>query len=277
MTTPGYGENGGGWSNGLNVYSLFYNIFPSRGDTHLELRFDKPVAVGTHPDWKKSFAVYSGDFPSFSDDLRSIVSVYEMVKNARANTSINVELVRDSYIVISTDIPDLRGAIIFGSSLYSGRSTYSAFDYMPMQGRFFNQDIFGFASRREPFIWSLRGVSFVTYMPYHLFNDHRLFYLYDFRPGGGLRHNRELSHQIGHYYRIYGDMADFKAFYESLDLYEVLEEDNTLILEGQIYKWGGGAVRDVDRAVPVDGRAVLRFKEENGQRYVAYSFVEKNP
>ena len=98
---------------------------------------------------------------------------------------------------------------------------------MPLQGAFFDQDIF---SNVGDNYWQIdAGESFVMYVPYHLFDDHLLFYFYAFQHYGGLRRNNNLSHQIGHNYKIYGDIADFREFYESLGIYEITEDSSRLI------------------------------------------------
>ena len=96
-------------------------------------------------------------------------------------------------------------------------------------------------------------------MPYHLFDDNKLFETSFDR---GAIH--EFVHVIGQNYRIYGQQSDFREFYASLDLYEMSENGNQLILEGPIciVAVGGSS----------QGRIILTFTEQNGHQYVSYSF-----
>jgi len=194
------------------------------------------------------FVHYRGSIPPFAlerfalSDEHDINSVYEML-----HTQVSVELVRGRYIIIRTDIVDLQYVMIAPSVQTTMACGRNWFDIMPMQGRFFDQDVF---SQR---FWPIFGDSFATYIPYHLFDDASLYYI----PGpygSVIANNVYLAHQIGHYYRIYGNMADFRAFYESLGLYEIIETDDQLILTSSAHIM------------------TLSFQEDNGQRYVAFSF-----
>jgi hypothetical protein len=211
-------------------------------DSELSLNFAHYKFGGTPPFALDRFAL---------SDEHDIQSVYELLR-----TQVNAEFVRERYIVIRTNIPDLQYVMIARSArtektleqeITEGRSW---FDIMPMQGRFFDQDVFALS------FWQIQGDSFVVDVPYHLFDDFTLFYVtdaydYDFH---GIAGNFDLSHQIGHYYRIYGNVADFRAFYEKLGLYEITETDDQLILVSSAHTM------------------VLSFQEEDGQRYVAFSF-----
>jgi len=183
---------------------------------------------------------------------QDIHSVYNLLRE-----QMNAALVRGRYIAIRTDIADLqyvmiapspRSEIGLGQEMTEGRTW---FDFMPMQGRFFDQDVFA------QHFWQIQGDSFATDVPYHLFDDSSLFYAtgaYDFDSFHGVVNNVDLAHQIGHYYRIYGNMADFRAFYESLGLYEIVETDDQLILTSSAHIM------------------TLSFQEDNGQHYVVFSF-----
>lgn len=245
--------------NSITFYTLFRSLdYTNYNDTALTLYLENYFGTAVAPHANQLFNVRQ-------DDVTSLASLYEAVKTAQSNTRISVELIRESYIVIRTDLHDLQYVMITNSLLSSGTSSDSIFGYMPMQGRFFDQDVFQDVYALN--FWQIEGVNYAIYIPYHLFDDHLLFYLYDSQ---GLDRNHDLSHRIGHYYKIYGNMDDFRAFYEDLNLYEVMEVDNQLILKGQIYKRELG--HSSAEVSPINGRIILSFKEEGGQRYVAYSF-----
>jgi len=203
------------------------------------------------------------------EGITSLAALYEAVKNAKSNVQISVELVRERYIVIRTDIHGLQYAMISDSLITGGTVEVTSdggrmFGYMPLQGRFFDKDVFALD------FWQIEGENYTIYVPYPLFDDHLLFYLYDSQAASGLHKNHDLSHQIGHYYRVYGNIADFRAFYETLNLYEVKEGNGQLVLEGQIYRRESGEISAT--TIPVNGRIILNFKEKDEQYYVSYSF-----
>jgi len=241
---------------------IFHTLFCSsdyinNNDGTLVLYFENYTAGGVAPHANQLLTV-------MQYDINSITSLYEAIKSVKSNSEISIEFVRESYIVISTDIHNLRYVMISTSLLTSGTANNRVFGYMPMQGRFSNQN--------PPFdnFGPIKDMGFEIYIPYHLFDDHLLFHLYDSKNGD---RNHELSHQIGHYYRIYGDITDFKAFYESLNLYEIEYSDSYLVLEGQIYM---REKRNFSTSLScINGRIIMSFAEINGQRYVAYSFQTK--
>ena len=241
--------------------SLFYPLVP--------LDFINPddsFVLTLHVDGYVSGPPYA--FQIFTADImqdvqnQNLRNFYEVVRNAQSSTPIHAELICDEYIIIRTDNPNLRYVMFTYAQTPLDRGR-GVFNYMPMQGQFFDQDVFALDT------WQVEhGTGFAVDVPYHLFDDHLLFYFFDFRHGGRLRINPDLAHQSGHYYRIYGSMADFRAFYEGLGLYEITEADDQLILEGLVHQRSGAW----NAAGVVNGRIILSFREENGQRYVAYSF-----
>jgi len=244
----------------VTFHTLFYPFaIPPTTDSILILNLENYVDGSIAPHENQIFTIKH----------ENINSLYEAMKNIQSNIQINVELVRENYIIIRTNIKDLQYAMIAPTVLTSGTADINtddnrAFGYMPMQGRFFDQDVFA-----QNF-WQVDGENIATYIPYHLFDNHLLFYLYDIQNSSDVHKNHNLSHRIGHYYKIYGDMADFKAFYESLNLYEITENDGQLILYGLLHKRElGYSSADITL---INGKVILNFKEENGQHYVAYSF-----
>ena len=176
------------------------------------------------------------------DGEQDINSVYEILRE-----QVDAELVRGRYVVIRTDVVDLQHVMIAPSVQTAMAGGLSWFDIMPMQGRFIDQDVF------EERFQHIQGENFATYIPYHLFDDISL-YCIPGPHGSVIAWNGDLSHQIGHYYRIHGSMADFRAFYESLGLYEIAETEDQLILTSSAHTM------------------TLSFQEEDGQRVVAFSF-----
>jgi len=210
-------------------------------DSNFTLDLECYIIAGVRPTAYQSF---------WSD--QDIHSIYEVVR-AQANA----EVVREGYIVISANAPGFRYVMIAERPLPQGEHEYNAFNalgqrfvFMPLQGRFFDQDVIAQS------FWQIQGNHFVVDVPYHLFDDPLLFYVtgaYDLSLEGVVG-NFDLSHQIGHYYGIYGSMADFRAFYESLGLYEIAETEDQLILTSSAHTM------------------TLSFQEEDGQRVVAFSF-----
>jgi hypothetical protein len=242
----------------FHPYTFPQSLYPYESDrviidAFLEIHLNCHIPSGVMPIASKTFAL----------DNATIEEVYEIVRNAQTNVPINVELVNGEYIVIRTEVIDLRYAMITYAPTSDGWSG-TGFNYMPMQGAFFDFDVFShhFGQITDTENWAM-------YIPYHLFDDDSLFSVYKEGEYGGLRTNIELSHQVGHDYRIYSDITGFKEFYESLGLYEITVEGNTLILEGQIHRRNSSSVTaDIST---VGGRIILTFSEENEQRYVAYS------
>ena len=284
-------EGGSAKTDTIVFQSLFRPfVYPFEGGTTLSLNLDCYVGAGVPPMANQSFVVTEKEIPNLFLDYNQyesshgIVALYETLKANQENSQknpqkdnqiTNIELIGD-YIVISTVLPDLRYVMIVRSSKHSGDSSGRGygFDYMPLQGFFFEQDIFDDIPDNH---WRIEGENIATYIPYHLFDDHSLFYQYAFGYYGGLRKNHNLSHQLGHYYEIHGDISDFKAFYESLDLYEITQEDSRLILEGTFHvRDGTSYIREEGMPAsevvsPVETKMFLDFKEESGKRYVAYS------
>ena len=242
--------------NSISFYSLFQaSNYTPENDTIFTIDLEHYVGGSVVPHANQVFGVKQ-------DTIISLTSLYNAIKNAQSNSQISVELVRESYIVIRTEIHDLQYVMISNSILSSAFDRDTVFSYVPMQGRFFAQDVFTLN------YWQIDGENFSIYIPYHLFDDHLLFY---FKDDSILHENYELLHNIGHYYRIYGNMADFMTFYESLNMYEVIEHDNQLRLKGPIYKRELGS--SFAHVSIINGTIILSFREEGGQLYVAYSFV----
>ncbi|MBS3976130.1 MAG: hypothetical protein KGZ75_05305 [Syntrophomonadaceae bacterium] len=253
----------------MRANSIIFLSLLQPGSVNLKLDLKCYVGAGVPPFANQSFSINRDDFETAPYHDNSIIPLYEALKDAQTNPRITgIELVRERYIVISTDVSDLRYAMIVRASTHGGGSSDTGFDYMPLQGAFFDQDIF---SNVGDNYWQIdAGESFVMYVPYHLFDDHLLFYFYAFQHYGGLRRNNNLSHQIGHNYKVYGDIADFRAFYGSLGIYEITEERDSLILEGQIHRREAGVLSA--NLAPINGRIILSFSEESGQNFVVYSF-----
>lgn len=246
-------------SNSIVFQTLFkpFDTYPFNDDSVLKLYLECYVPESVPPMANQMFML--------RHDGGTIRSIYEKVKDEPENSQFDIKLIRERYIVISSNIDGLRYAMIVCASVHGGRLQGEMFDYLPMQGCFFDQDMF------IQSLWEIEGENFTTYVPYHLFDDYTLFYLYDFHYDAGLlSKNFNLSHQIGHYYRIYGDIADFRMFYESIATHEIVEENDRLILLGSIYRRSDVGFHS--SVTPVDGRTILSFREENGRRYVAYLF-----
>lgn len=255
----------------------------------LTLNLDCYIAGAVPPMANQKFIVTEKEIPNLYLDngqysnTDGAVALYEVLKDAKLDERItNIELIDNRYILISTDIPDLRYVMIFRSSIFGGDLSESddlskrgvSFDYMPLQGKFYNRNIFTDIPNNH---WQIDGTNIAAYVPYHLFNDYSLFYQYAFKHLGGLLKNNHLSHQERYNYKIDSDITDFRAFYESLDLYEISEENNRLTFKGIFYKRDGSSTVEEGRPTteivsPVNGIMTLDFTEEDGQRYVAYSF-----
>jgi len=221
-------------------------------DAYLELLFEN--YTWTQP---ASSSVY---YFSLGQNL-SVYALYELIREAESNVPIAVELIRDQYIIIQTNLPGLSYALITETFWYSPSSrSYSEYAFMAMQGSFIEDAII---YRDEALITGK-----VIYIPYHLFDDHSLFWSEDLNTPLCTGTGNEFGHFIGQYFRIYGDKADFSAFYASLDLYEITETENQLILDGPIFR----SIQATGRPGQQQGRIILTFREENERQYVAYSF-----
>lgn len=131
----------------MRANSIIFRSLLQPDSVTLKLDLKCRVGAGVPPFANQSFSINRDDFETAPYHDNSIIPLYEALKDAQTNLRITgMELVRERYIVISTDISDLRYAMIVRASTHGGGSSDTGFDYMPLQGAFFDQDIF---SRRQ--------------------------------------------------------------------------------------------------------------------------------
>lgn len=95
---------------------IFYSLLQPDGVT-LKLDLKCRVAAGVPPFANQSFSINRDDFETAPYHDNSIIALYEALKDAQTNPRITgIELIRERYIVIFTDISDLRYAMIVRAS-----------------------------------------------------------------------------------------------------------------------------------------------------------------
>ena len=229
--------------------------YPQSQENHLILYLNCYYDGTLMPHYNRGFYVNKENI--------TIDSIYtELLKQKLHNDLlIAINRFRDDFIVIRTDVLLLQYVMIVNSNVTHRVEYKNLFGYMPMQGRFFERDVFLHN------FWDIEDENYVIDMPYHLFDDHLLFYVLDNQEE---YKNHFLSHRIGHYYKIYGSIKEFKDFYTSLNIFNIKEDNHQLILDGKIIKRCSSQL-DTE-AILYDSIITLDFKEYDGFYYVAYLF-----
>ena len=213
----------------ITVQSLFspFVTYPYTGGVILTLELDCLIPSGAPP--------RAGQLFSLKPDNADITAVYEQVQRAvRSHPNIlSAEIVGERFIVLSTDIPGLKYAVIL--PFESENASKNGFDYIPMQGMFFPKKLEELYTSPH----GLEEVCYPAYVPYHLMNDPALFALPAQNRLDASKYNSHLRNEMGRYYEISGTISDFQAFSDSLGLHNVLADGGRLLLEGSLYRKAG--------------------------------------